>query len=540
MAKRPQHKRFDLQPNATLQLATDLITEALFLIDRYHRITLANNAAQTMTSLPESALLGQPVETILSLQLPNQRKKGDGIKLPTAELLTLPARVHALPHSATFLPLPKLDYFAEYKPRPAALVIVTPISSPQIHDHTTSTIYLQFIGNLTMRIAHHLSNSFTSIIGNAELIKEQLDELLSSPTPERIASFQKSALPELDDVIRNSREMAQFVTTLREYARQQPVNPHILDLNTAINETLPIAKSLLGRKIQIDFLPSHEPPRIYMDRLRIDQILLSMVITCKTAMPSGGRITIETEHATLDEEFTNTHRGARPGTYTRLRIMDSGAGMDSEQLTRIFDFPPAGDPLESGLPVVYSIVKRFEGYIDVESWPGKGTKFDIYIPPTLPTRSKSPIAEERLPGHTPLPNSAANPLLIHVAEDNSDIRQTIARTLSKAGYQTTFSVDGNSALALYRQLTDEGNQPALLIADLGLPGISGRTLSNIIQQEFASALILLTSGYKIDLDDSGKTPEGFNFLQKPYEPNGLIATIEKILSTKQPAKPVLS
>ena len=265
-----------------------------------------------------------------------------------------------------------------------------------------------------------------------------------------------------------------------------------------------------------------------------------MVITCKTAMPSGGRITIETEHATLDEEFTNTHRGARPGTYTRLRIMDSGAGMDSEQLTRIFDFPPAGDPLESGLPVVYSILKRFDGYIDVESWPGKGTKFDIYIPPTPPPHSKSPIAEERLPGHTPLPYSAANPLLIHVAEDNPDIRQTIARTLSKAGYQTTFSADGNSALAQYRRLTDEGNQPALLIADLGLPGISGRTLSKIIQQEFASARILLTSGYKIDVDDNGKTPEGFNFLQKPYEPNGLIATIEKILSTKQPAKPVLS
>jgi|GEM_PF-1770869 Signal transduction histidine kinase len=535
MAKRPQHKSFDLQPNATtLQSATDLITEALFLINRSHRITLANNAAQTMTSLPESALLGQPIETILSLQLPNQRKKGDRIKLPSAELLTLTARVHALTHSATFLPLPKLDYFAKFTPRPAALVIVRPLSSPQMHDHTSATIYLQILGQLVMRIAHDLSNSLTSIIGNAELLNEQLYDLLTSPTSERIASLQDDGLPELNDVIRKSREMAEFINTLREYARQQPLNTQTSDLNTAINETLAIAKSLLGPKIQIEFLPSDALPSIYMDRLRIDQILQSVFITCKNAMPSGGRITIETERATLDEEFTNTRRGARPGTYTRLSITDSSPGMDSEQLQRIFDFPSPSESFDVaglGLPIVYSIVKHVGGYIDVESWPGKGTRFDIYIPSIPPTTSTSSVAEKGVLAPRLVPNPQQS--LILVAEDDSDIQRTIARYVSKAGYQTIFTADGKSALALYRQLTLERNQPILLIADLGLPGIDGRTLSKIIQQEFRSARILLTSGYKIDLDDTGKTPDGFNFLQKPFEPNGLMMTIEKILSTQQ-------
>jgi two-component system cell cycle sensor histidine kinase/response regulator CckA len=381
-----------------------------------------------------------------------------------------------------------------------------------------------------MRVAHDLSNSLTSIIGNGELIKEQLDELLTSPTPELIRSLQTNGLPELDDVIRKSQEMAQFITTLREYARQSPHKTNALDLNSAIYETLSIARSLLGPKIQIDFLPSDELPRVYMDRLRIEQILLSILLNCKNAMPSGGRITIQTEQATLDAEFITTHRGARPGTYSRLSITDSSIGMDSNQMAGIFDFP-TGDSIDSpgllGLPIVYSIVKRYDGYIDVESWIGKGTRYDIYIPPIGPWSSSpdsrfaaSPL-QSRSQGLAPHAKS-----LILVAEDDSDVQRTIERYLSRAGYRTVFTADGNDALNLYRQ-----HKPDLLIADLGLPGIDGRALSKIIQQEFPSAQILLTSGYPIELDSTGKTPDGFNFVHKPFEPpQRLTATIERMLS----------
>ena len=381
-----------------------------------------------------------------------------------------------------------------------------------------------------MRIAHDLSNSLTSIIGNAELIKEQLDDLLISPTPESIRALKANGLPEIDDVIRKSQEMAQFITTLREYAQQSPNKTRPLDLNSAINETLGIARSLLGPKIQIDFLPSDELPRVGMDRLRIEQVLFSILLNCKNAMPSGGRITIQTEHATLDSEFVSTHRGARPGAYSRLSITDSSNGMDSKQMAGIFEFP-AGELIDSasvlGLPIVYSIVKRYEGYIDVESWTGKGTRYDIYIPPTTPS---SAFTDQRFPSspgqsHSHEMAEEVKSSLILVAEDDSDIQRTIERYVSRAGYRTIFTADGNEALALYRQ-----HQPELLIADLGLPGIDGRALSKTIQQEFPSARILLTSGYKIDLDSTGKTPDGFAFLQKPFEPHRLTTTIERMLS----------
>src|SRR5690349_7397964 len=167
----------------TLQSLTDLFTEALFLLDRADRIILANNAAETITALSKSALLTQPIESILSLNTPH-RAKSKRANPQTETLRTIPATVHGVNHSAIFVALSNLPYFAKLKPRAFRLVIVTPTTPSPTHDHTTATIYLQILGQLTMRITHALNNSLTSIIANAELIKEQL----------------RGDVPEVDDV----------------------------------------------------------------------------------------------------------------------------------------------------------------------------------------------------------------------------------------------------------------------------------------------------------------------------------------------------
>ena len=517
MATKLQDHTFEQEStDPTLRSELDLFVEPLFLIDRSHRIVLANKSAQTTMRLPESALLRQHIETMISFTLP-ARRKSSRIKLPTAKPLTVAAEVYAIEHSATFFPITSVTYFRELKPRPVALVILRPIASLQLSDQTTVSDHFQLIGQLAMLIAHDLSNALTSIIGNAQLHREQLD----------------GDFPELDDVIRKSDEMAQFITELKKYGRQPRHTTHTLDLNTSVNETLTVARNLLGRTIQIDFLPCDKPTQIYINPLRLHQILLSILINSKDAMPSGGSITIETDHATLDREFTSTHPGARLGNYSRLSVTDRSAGMDSQHLSRIFDLPPADETLDAsnlGLPIVYSIVKAFGGYIDVESWPGKGTRYDIYIPKLAPSRASS--TAERLPHSVESQSHESTSLnnnLILVADDDLAIQRTIDRYVSKAGFRTIFSADGREALASYRQLAAERNQPTLLIADLGLPGIDGRTLSVTIQDEFPSAHILLTSGFEIELIN-GKTEDGFDFLQKPFERHHLTAIIERILS----------
>ena len=525
-------KRIPNLIDTSLRPAIDLLSQPVFLVDLSDQIIIANNAAQTTTGLQESALVGNPIATILSL---NGRPEATSDKSALGSLISVPATIHAMKYTATFVSLSDLTYFAELTPRPAALVILTPLWSPQMQDQTTATIYEQFIGNLTLRITHDLSNSFTSIMMNAKLVHEVLNDLLQSQ-PDQCASLTDSGLPEIRDVIRKIREMAEFTKTLRDYAGQPPVNTHTLDLNTAISETLSIANTLLGGKIQIEFLPSIELPPIYIDRFRVDRILLSILLSCRKAMPSGGSIVIKTGRTTLDQEFSLTHSGARPGTYTVLSIEDSSPGMDSERVTRVFDLPTSEifDSSSLSLPIVYSIVKRFGGYITVKSPSGQGTTFDIYFPsiPTPPSTFAPPdeVDNERSQSHeAPGPTHAS---LILVADDDRDIQQTIARYLSRElpGYHTTFAGDGETTLSLYRQLTDEGNQPALLIADLGLPKMNGGTLALKVQEQFSSALILLTSGHPIETNPiTATTHDGFHFLQKPFEPDAFITTIKRLL-----------
>ena len=588
-------------PIKTLQSLTDLFAEAVFVIDRSDRIVLANHAAQTMTALAETALVGQPIKSILSLNVPKRIRS----KTPNPQTeTTVPATVHGESHWATFIPLPNLHYFAKVRPRPDAFVIVTPATSG-IHDHTTATIYLQIVGQLTLLIAHDFNNALTSIIGNAELIKDQLpadlpelddvirksremahfiDRLqqyarqqapadLVTATPSRIHDHTSTTIylqivghlairiahdfnnaltsiignaelikqqlaadsPELDAVIRKSREMAQFIDRLQQYARQQPLTTYATDLNSAIHDLLPFARSLLGPTIQINFLPAEELPLIYMDRPRIDQLLRSILLSCEKEMPSGGRITIETEHANLDADFTSTHPGARPGTYSRLSFTDSSNGMDAKRVASIFDFPTDHvlDSSSLGLPIVYSIVKEFNGYIALETWVGKGTRFDIYIP-SNPARF-FPVTQPELLDSSGSYNSGSstNSSLILVADDDPDIQNIIGRCVSRIGYTTTFAKDGRTALEVYERLTAQKNQPTLLIADLGLPEIDGRALSLTIHERYPSAHILLTSGHKIDINPTtGKTPEGFTFLDKPFDPNTLLITIERLLKQK--------
>jgi len=210
MPTRSRDKSFDSCGNA-LRQASDLITQALFLLDPSDQILLANNAAQTMTGFPESALLGNPIDTVLSLQQLSHHRAKATPNSSTLGRFTLTATVQALKYSATFVPLSNLTYFANFTPRPGAFVIVTPLSSPPTHDHTITTIFVQLISNLTMRITHDLSNSLTSIVCNAELLREQLNDFLDSPTGELCDSLRETGLPALRDVIRKSREMAQFI-----------------------------------------------------------------------------------------------------------------------------------------------------------------------------------------------------------------------------------------------------------------------------------------------------------------------------------------
>jgi signal transduction histidine kinase/CheY-like chemotaxis protein len=527
-----------------IQKAADLFPQALFLLDRQHKIVLVNNAAQKLTGIDATNLTAQDIKFVLALEDPRTQKQILNLKLPSNELSSLQAKLHAIPYGVTFLPLKYVPYFAAFKPRPFSLAILHPQTTNQTRESTSTTIYLELLGQLTMRIAHDFSNSLTSIMGNAELLEEQLTAIQNTTSNDRLSDAVE-ALPEIKDIIRKSNEMSQLIQTLQTYAKQPPSTAYVLDINTAIRETIAMARGLLGRKIQIEFLPSENLPLIYMDRLRIDRILLSILISSKSKMPTGGRITIETDEAELDNHFVGQHAGSSEGHFTRLSITDSSKGIGPEDLPHIFELPtnPNSTITDLSLPSVYSILKQSRGYIHVANWHGKGTRFDIYIPQTPPSQSSSieddevlflklQRAPEKLQQHK---NTPPTNRLILLAEDDAEIQRSITRAVSREGYEIVIASNGNDAVELYKSLTLKDQQPALLIADYGLPGIDGRSLCNTIKSQFTGANVLLTSGYRIEFDQStNQTDDGVHFLPKPFTPTALITQISKILSKATP------
>lgn len=543
--KKPKEKRTTSPATIAgmIQKAADLFPQALFLLDRQHKIILANNAAQKLTGIDATNLTAQDIKLILALEDPRTETKVAKLKLPSNQLFSLQAKLHAIPYSVTFLPLSYIPYFSAFKPRPFTLAILSPQTNNQVRESTSSTIYLELLGQLTMRIAHDFSNSLTSIMGNAELLEGQLTALQNT-SDEKLFDTIEQALPEIKDVIRKSNEMSQLIQTLQTYAKQPPSTAYVLDINTAIRETIAMARGLLGRKIQIEFLPSENLPQIYMDRLRIDRVLLSILINSRSKMPTGGRITIETDEAELDSQFVAQHAGSSEGHFTRLSITDSSKGIAPEELPHIFELPTNADSTitELSLPTVYSILKASRGYIHVANWHGKGTRFDIYIPQTPPTQSSTieddevlflklqpePAAVQRQTPITPTNR------LILLAEDNPEIQRSIQRAV-REHYEIIIANNGSDALELYKSLALKKQQPALLIADYGLPGIDGRTLCNSVRNQFAGAHVLLTSGYRIEFDQATKqTAEGIDFLPKPFTPAALLKRIASILSNSTP------
>jgi CheY-like chemotaxis protein/nitrogen-specific signal transduction histidine kinase len=403
---------------------------------------------------------------------------------------------------------------------------------------TTSptAVYQEILGHLTLRITHDFNNSLTSILGNSEIVQDTLSALAKKDASGTEA---ENALPVIDDVIRKCLEMATFIKKLQDYARQQPRTKETLHINHTIKELLPIAQKLLGRKIVLEFLPSEGLPELFGESTNIDQILFSLLLNSKETMPSGGTVTIRTETTILDTEYTDSHPGALPGTYVQLTLTDTGQGISPDALPQSFELFSNPHDGSLRLPTVYAIVKQLSGYINVTRRPGKGTCYEIYLPIQL-AKPRPPIAakaltSKRRPGpkaRKALRKAKQKTPLILIAEDQDDVRITIERAILKAGYKTASANNGNVAFTLFEELTKEGNKPRLVIADLGLPGIDGRTLCKKIRTAHSKTALLLTTGHQIDLKDNNtRTAEDdFNFIQKPFEPAMLISTIQRILN----------
>jgi CheY-like chemotaxis protein len=254
---------------------------------------------------------------------------------------------------------------------------------------------------------------------------------------------------------------------------------------------------------------------------------MNLAINARDAMPTGGRLTIET----TDVEFSNNnidyHKEIKPGSYTMISVADTGCGMSKDIQRKIFEpfftTKEKGKGTGLGLATVYGIIKQHNGYIYVDSEPDKGTTFDIYLPVIL----DGELAQGEIAADTQIPKGTET---ILVVEDESSLRKYVIDVLKPLGYKVIGAADGEEALKIIAEHEEDID---LLLTDFIMPGINGRELADTIQKDRPDMKVIIMSGYTDDvIAQYGALEDDLNFLQKPMTVRKLAGKIREVLDGK--------
>jgi signal transduction histidine kinase/CheY-like chemotaxis protein len=370
---------------------------------------------------------------------------------------------------------------------------------------------MEAIGLLAGGIAHDFNNLLTAIEGYSTLMAEAMRT--DDPLQAHLAEVRRAA------------ERATALTRqLLAFSRRQILEPRVLGLRDSVTSMGPMLQRLIGENVDIVVRERGEPGHVKADPGQIEQVILNLAINARDAMPRGGTLTFEISDARLTNADARSGATVVPGRYTLLTVSDSGHGMDAETQARVFEpfftTKQKGKGTGLGLSTVYGIVKQSGGYIWIDSAPGTGTRFSIYLP----------RVEEAV--ETPPPRSASESLTgsetILVVEDEGAVRMLVRRALERYGYKVLTAGTPLEAIELAR---GSGERIDLLISDVVLPQMSGRALANHILEAKAGTRLLFMSGYTDDaIVHHGVLDEGTPFIQKPFTPQALARKVRQVLA----------
>jgi two-component system cell cycle sensor histidine kinase/response regulator CckA len=372
---------------------------------------------------------------------------------------------------------------------------------------------MEAIGQLAGGVAHDFNNLLTVILAGAEVLRHDLGK--DSPPDSEI----------VEEIGAAGRRAQDLTRQLLAFARRQVIAPIPLDLNTLMRSSEKLLRRVLGEDIELVTILQPDLWTVCCDPGQMEQVVLNLAVNAESAMPSGGRLTIETNNIELDEDFTSSHQWIRSGPYVRLSIRDSGQGMPPEVKEHLFEpfftTKPVGQGTGLGLATVYGIVKQSEGHILVESEPGHGTTFEVFFPRI----TESPAAVT-----PPAPAAATDGTeAILVVEDDPQVREVTVRSLRAGGYRVLVAADGREAL----DVAGHDSTLRLLVTDVVMPGMSGREVADELCRRRPTLRVLYVSGYTHDaIAQRGVLDSGVEFLQKPFTASSLLARVRAILDAR--------
>jgi PAS domain S-box-containing protein len=370
---------------------------------------------------------------------------------------------------------------------------------------------MEAIGRLSGGIAHDFNNLLGVIIGYSRVLKKELGG--NSALCEHAVEIEKAG-----------QRAASLTKQLLAFSRQQVLTPAVLNLNTLVSDMEGMLPRLLGEDIAVSLALHSELGSVKADQSQIEQVIMNLAVNARDAMPQGGKLKIQTANVELDQVYARDHPGSKAGNYVLLAVTDTGTGMNAETLAHIFEpfytTKERGKGTGLGLATVYGIVKQSNGYIVVDSAPGKGTTFQIYLPQHI----GKPATEEREVDSGEKLRGSESILLV---EDSEPLRKLAQTFLESAGFRVMSAEHGEDALQVASR---HGKTFDLLLTDVVMPGMNGRVLAEHLLPRQPGMRVLYMSGYTDSfIAGHGVLEPGTHLLHKPFTDEVLIRKVREVL-----------
>jgi PAS domain S-box-containing protein len=378
---------------------------------------------------------------------------------------------------------------------------------------------MEAIGRLSGGIAHDFNNLLGVIIGYSRVLKRELGA--NNPLCEHALEVEKAG-----------QRAAALTKQLLAFSRQQVLTPTVLSFNTLATDMEGMLRRLLGEDIEVSLELSPELGSVKADQSQIEQVIMNLAVNARDAMPTGGKLRIQTANVELDQTYARNHAGSKPGRYVLLSVTDTGIGMDAGTLTHIFEpFFTTKERTQGtglGLATVYGIVKQSNGYIWVESEPSKGASFQIYLPRHA---DKLAADEQKLDSGERLRGSET----VLLVEDAAPLRKLAQTFLEAGGFRVFSAGSGEEALEVAARY---GGTFDLLLTDVVMPGMNGRVLAEHLLPREPGMKVLYMSGYTDSfIAGHGVLEQGTHLLHKPFTEEVLIGKAREVLDAGKKITP---
>jgi PAS domain S-box-containing protein len=401
----------------------------------------------------------------------------------------------------------------DYAGRKVRLVVAQDISERHLLEQQLRQAQkMEAVGRLAGGVAHDFNNLLMVIKGHTELLINAL------PPADSLSR-------KITQIDRAADRATALTKQLLAFSRMQVLQPRVMNLNGVVEDMGKLLPRLIGEDVELGIRTTPDLGTIRADASQMEQIIMNLAVNARDAMPTGGRLIIETSNADLDRTYNSTHPIVKPGRYVLLAVSDTGTGMDANTQAHIFEpFFTTKEPGKGtglGLATVYGVVKQSGGFIWVYSEVGKGTSFKIYLPRVDQPEDKGsvPLAFAEAPRGTET---------ILLAEDEQDVREVAREFLESGGYKVIEAQDGAEALRL---ATEHNAAIDLLVTDMVMPGMTGKELARRLQRQHSTISVVYMSGYSEQtMAETAQADVNRLLLTKPFSRGSILRAVRTALN----------